>query len=133
MSDNKEKGKLDYKNVDEHKVCQAVILRFEELKRKRNNYKKYGPIFIFGSGILFLTLMFSLNSKIEFLVIWVASILYCVALMIRAEYRYEECGKLLGVELEENDSEKDTFKQDNNSEKDTSKQNNNSKEDKTKK
>lgn len=87
---------FDYDSVDEKKVKEEVIQVFEELKRKRDNYKKYGPLFILISGVVFLTLMFSLESKITFLFLWVASVLYCAALMIRAEYRYHQYAKMLG-------------------------------------
>lgn len=92
----KDLPEFDYSIVDEHKVKEEVINIFEEAKRKRDNYKKYGPLFIFVSGIIFLTLMFSVDSKIVFLFLWVASVLYCAALMIRAEYRYYKISKILG-------------------------------------
>ncbi len=114
---SKEEKKLtdfDFDSIDEHKVSQEVIKLFKEQKRKRDNYKKYGPLFILISGVVFLTLMFSLESKITFLFLWVASVLYCAALMIRAEYRYHQYAKMLGfikdVEeeiVEENEDEKD--------------------------
>ena len=96
---SKEEKKLtdfDFDSIDEHKVSQEVIKLFKEQKRKRDNYKKYGPLFILISGVVFLTLMFSLESKITFLFLWVASVLYCAALMIRAEYRYHQYAKMLG-------------------------------------
>lgn len=94
---------FDYSSVDEHQVSQEVIKNFEDQKRKRDNYKKYGPLFILISGVVFLTLMFSLESKITFLFLWVASVLYCAALMIRAEYRYHQYAKMLGFIKDEED------------------------------
>ena len=92
----KDLSEFDFESIDEHKVGQEVIEMFKEQKRKRDNYKKYGPLFIIVSGIVFLTLMFSVDSKITFLILWVLSVLYCAALMIRAEYRYHQFLKVLG-------------------------------------
>ncbi len=105
MSKENNLPEFDYSSVDEHKVKEEVIQIFEEARRKRDNYKKYGPLFILISGVVFLTLMFSLESKIVFLFLWVVSVLYCAALMLRAEYRYYKISKILGfVKEDEEDS-----------------------------
>ena len=95
--------KFDFGKIDEHKVSQNAIELFKELEARRNKYKKYGPIFILVSGVLFLTLIFSLESKVIFLILWVISVIYCAALMIRSEYRYHKCAQLLGLIEEETD------------------------------
>ena len=94
--EEKNLSEFNFDNIDEHKVSQEVIELFKEQKRKRDNYKKYGPLFVIVSGIVFLTLMFSVDSKITFLILWVLSDFYCAALMIRAEYRYHQFAKVLG-------------------------------------
>ena len=94
---------FNFSSIDEHKVSQEVIEIFKEAKKKRDNYKKFGPLFILISGVVFLTLMFSVDSKITFLFLWVASVLYCAALMIRAEYRYHQYAKILGFIKDEED------------------------------
>lgn len=100
--------KFDYKKIDEHQVTENMIKMFEELRVRRDKYKKYGPLFILVSGIIFLALMFSLESKVFFLILWVISVIYCAALMIRSEYRYHQCAKLLGLlEDEEEQGEED--------------------------
>ena len=100
--------KFDYKKIDEHVVTKKTIEMFEELRVRRDKYKKYGPLFILVSGIIFLALMFSLESKVFFLILWVISVIYCAALMIRSEYRYHQCAKLLGLlEDEEEQGEED--------------------------
>lgn len=99
---------FDYKKIDEHEVTKKTIEMFEELRVRRDKYKKYGPLFILVSGIIFLALMFSLESKVFFLILWVISVIYCAALMIRSEYRYHQCAKLLGLlEDEEEQGEED--------------------------
>ena len=91
----------NFENIDEHKVSQNMIEEFKELERTRDKYKKYGPLFILISGVVFLTLMFSLDQKILFLILWVISVIYCAALMIRSEYRCHKFAILLGLKEDE--------------------------------
>lgn len=81
----------------EHLTYLAVLSEYNRAKAKRTNYRKYGAMFIIISGIVFLALIFSLDLKIEFLCIWVASIFYCVTVMIRAEYQYHTFKEFLGI------------------------------------
>ena len=96
-----------FENIDEHKVSQNMIEEFKELERTRDKYKKYGPLFILISGVVFLTLMFSLDQKILFLILWVISVIYCAALMIRSEYRCHKLAILLGLKDETGEGEDD--------------------------
>ena len=96
----------------EHLTYLRVLDEYNTAKQKRTSYRKYGAWTIIILGILFLTLIFSLEAKIEFLVLWVASIFYCVAVMIRAEYRYHMFKEFLGIadefdyyEIQEDDDE----------------------------
>lgn len=91
MSDNTNKEHLTYLKIKEE---------FESAKRKRLAYKRNGAIFIIVSGIIFLTLMFSLESKIEFLTLWVISDFFCAALMIKADYNYHKFAEYLGIDDE---------------------------------
>lgn len=81
----------------EHSVFLNVQAAYEEAKHKREKYKKIGPVFVAVSGIAFLTLIFTLENKITFLIFWVITILYTVALMIRAEYKYHQFQGYLGL------------------------------------
>lgn len=81
----------------EHTVYLNVMAAYEQAKRKREKYKKVGPIFVLVSGIVFLTLIFTLENKITFLLFWVVTILFTVALMIRAEYHYHQFQSYLGL------------------------------------
>ena len=81
----------------EHSVFLNVQAAYEEAKRKREKYEKIGPVFVAVSGIVFLTLIFTLENKITFLIFWVITILYTVALMIRAEYKYHQFQGYLGL------------------------------------
>ncbi len=94
--EEKPSGNDDY----EHSVYLNVQAAYEKAKSKRENYKKIGPVFVLVSGIAFLTLIFTLENKITFLIIWVITILYTVALMIRAEYKYHQFQEYLGLPKE---------------------------------
>ena len=84
----------------EHLTYLKIKADYEDAKRKRLMYKKYGALFIILSGIVFLTLMFSLDNKISFLLLWVITDFWCAALMIRADYRYHKFTEYLGIEDE---------------------------------
>ena len=90
---------------DKELVFQNVARAYEEAKHKREKYKKIGPVFVLVSGIIFLTLIFTLENKITFLIFWVITILYTVALMIRTEYKYHLFRRYLGLTDEETDEE----------------------------
>ena len=92
---------------DKELVFKNVAKAYEEAKRKREKYKKIGPIFVLVSGIIFLALIFTLENKITFLIFWVITILYTVALMIRTEYKYHQFRKYLGL-IDEGTGEEST-------------------------
>lgn len=86
---------------DKELVFNNVAKAYEEARRKREKYKKIGPLFVLVSGIIFLALIFTLENKITFLIFWVITILYTVALMIRTEYKYHQFRRYLGLTDEE--------------------------------
>ena len=92
-TENKES--LEIKS-DEHQVFLRVNEAYEEAKRKREKYKKIAPIFVILSGIAYLALIFGLDSKIQFLILWVVTDLYTIALMVRVEYKFHKYMELLG-------------------------------------
>ena len=91
MTNNQDKERRTYLLIKE---------AYEDAKEKRLKYKRYGALFIVFSGIIFLTLMFSLDNKIDFLILWVITDFFCAALMIRADYKYHKFADYLGVEDE---------------------------------
>lgn len=101
MGDNENKGKSPSAPVpgepDKDLVLKNVMQAYEESKRKREKYKRIGPAFVLISGVIFLTLIFTLENKITFLIFWVITILYTVALMIRTEYKYHQFRGYLGL------------------------------------
>ena len=99
----------------EHLTYLAVLGEYNIAKRRRTNYRKYGALAIIISGIIFLALIFSLEAKIEFLCLWIITIIWCVAVMIGAEYNYHKLKEFLGIadefdyfEISEDDEEPDT-------------------------
>ena len=98
-------GSLVQQGCSEHEVYKNVLEAYEMYEKKRDNYRKYGTLFIILSAIGFLALMFGLESKITFLILWVITDYICAALMIRAEYRYHEFAVLLGYK--DTDDEED--------------------------
>ena len=55
----------------EHLTYLKIQKEYEEAKEKRLKYRRFGALFILLTGIIFLTLMFSLENKIAFLILWV--------------------------------------------------------------
>ena len=104
-----EREEEDIITADEHQIYLNVMSEFEEAKTKRNKYKKYGPLIVVLTGVVLLSLMFTLDSKIEFLILWVVTIILCVALMVKAEYRYHRFRVILGIDknAEGEESEED--------------------------
>ena len=82
---------------DDTRIRQNLMEACEDAFRKRESYKRFGPALVVLSGIVYLALIFGLNSKIEFLILWVITDLYTAALMIRAEYKFHKYQELLGM------------------------------------
>ncbi len=95
----------------EHLTYLKIQKEYEEAKEKRLKYRRFGALFILLSGIIFLTLMFSLENKIAFLILWVITDFYCAALMIRADYKYHKFADYLGIEDEYTNYKKDEEKE----------------------
>ncbi|MBR2279812.1 MAG: hypothetical protein IJ903_02635 [Ruminococcus sp.] len=95
----------------EHLTYLKIQKEYEEAKEKRLKYRRFGALFILLSGIIFLTLMFSLENKIAFLILWVITDFYCAALMIRADYKYHKFADYLGIKDEYTNYKKDEEKE----------------------
>lgn len=76
-----------------------------EYKDKRYKYRTAGAVFVIVSALVYLTLMFVLPDKVLFLILWIITILWCVALMLRSDYQYNMYREML--ELPETDSEEE--------------------------
>lgn len=105
LDDEELEKAFDPAKADEHQVFINVLQAYDEAKSKRDKYKKYGPLFVIISGIVFLALIFTLSRKIEFLILWVITDLICVALMIRAEYVFNQFKEILGIIKKEDEED----------------------------
>ncbi len=85
----------------EHLTYLRILGEYNEAKDKRANYRRYGTAFIIIFGIVVLTLIFSLDAKIEFLILWIVVILASVTAIINADFRYQTFKEYLGIEDEE--------------------------------
>lgn len=91
----------------EHNTYLRVKYEYMEMKEKRDRINKTGIIFIAASAIVFLFLMFSLESKLFFLVLWIITILFVVAYLIRNEYKIYKLRVYLGYENEDDEEDND--------------------------
>ncbi len=92
----------------EHLTYLKVLNEYHEAKDKRNRYQRICSVFIIVSALVFLALIFSLESKIEFMCLWIIVVIYCVIVMVRADYRYHFYKEILEFPDETDDDENDT-------------------------
>ncbi|MBO6109067.1 MAG: hypothetical protein J6P16_06670 [Eubacterium sp.] len=102
---NKKNNDIRSGSEYEHRVYENALMALDRARSKRRSYMKYGPLVIIGSAVLFLSLMFVTELKVEFLILWIATILYSIGLMIRAEYSYYRMSELLMIPAEDEESE----------------------------
>ncbi|MGN0471181.1 MAG: hypothetical protein ACI4GV_09745 [Acutalibacteraceae bacterium] len=116
----------------EHNTYIRLKDEYTEMKEMRKKVNKTGIIFIGISSIVFLALMFSLESKLFFLVLWIIIIICTVAYLIHNEYKIYKLRIYLGYENENENDEDDEEDDDDdkNDDKDESKKKSNKKQDK---
>lgn len=92
VSDEKKKAEVIpplSQREKEHLTYLKVLEQYQEAKIKRVRYKRVGSVLIVISALVFIALIFNLDTKIEFLCLWIVVVLYIVSVMIRADYRYD--------------------------------------------
>lgn len=104
MNEDKYNPLLSQRDI-EHNTYIRVKYEYMEMKEKRDRVNKTGIIFIAVSAVVFLFLMFSLESKLFFLILWIITILFVVSYLIRNEYKFYKLRVYLGYE-NESESEK---------------------------
>lgn len=92
----------------ERRTFSKLQEQYEEFSRKRPIYIKYGLLSIFIIPIVFLVLMFSLESKLIFLVLWIVSIIACAVFLIVVEYKDYWYRQLLGLNDKESENLEET-------------------------
>ena len=106
LDDEELENAFDPTQADEHQVFINVLKAYDDAKRKRDKYKKIAPFFVIISGVVFLTLIFTLSRKVDFLIIWILTFIIFAVLMIRAEYVFNQFKEILGIiKPEEDDDE----------------------------
>ena len=91
----------------ERQTFKKLQEQYGEFSRKRPRYIKYGLLSIFIIPIVFLVLMFSLESKLVFLTLWIISIIAFAVFLIVVEYKDYWYRKLLGLDKEPDSGGKD--------------------------
>lgn len=92
--------------TQQQKTFSQLMDNYNEFSRKRPRYIKYGLLSIFILPFVFLVLMFSLESKLFFLTLWIVSIIASAAFLIVVEYKDYWYRQLLGIDPpEENEPE----------------------------
>ncbi|GEM_PF-1224288 len=91
----------------ERQTFKKLQEQYGEFSQKRPRYIKYGLMSIFILPLVFLVLMFSLESKLVFLTLWIISIIACAAFLVIVEYKDYWYRKLLGLDEEPDDGGKE--------------------------
>lgn len=89
----------------EHLTYLRTLEMYENLKEKRRAFKRYGPVFILCSAVFFLFLMFTFDSRIQFLCLWIFTTFMCVFFMAKSDWNCYVFEKLLGKRSEYNESD----------------------------
>ena len=106
----------EYKNIEglikepatqqdiEHNAYLRLMHEYHNFVNKRKKCREVGIFVIVSLAILFLILMFSVDSKIIFLSLWVISIFISVFVIIRIDYRCYKYAIILGIDDNENNN-----------------------------
>lgn len=84
--------------TQQQKTFLQLTANYKEFSRKRPQYIKYGLLSIFILPVVFLVLMFSLESKLFFLTLWIVSIIASAGFLIVVEYKDYWYRQLLGID-----------------------------------
>ena len=82
----------------EHNAYLRLLHEYNNFVKKREKCRKVGIFVIISLAVLFLILMFSVDSKVVFLTLWVISIFISVFVIIRIDYRCYKYATILGID-----------------------------------
>ena len=82
----------------EHNAYLRLLHEYNNFVKKREKCRRVGIFVIISLAILFLILMFSVDSKVLFLSLWVISIFISVFIIIRIDYRCYKYATILGID-----------------------------------
>ena len=81
----------------EHNAYLRLLREYNNFLKKRDRCRKVGLLVIVLVAVLFLVLMFSLESKIVFLTLWIISIFASVFTIVHIDYRCYKYAIILGI------------------------------------
>lgn len=96
----------------EHNAYLRLMHEYKAEYAKRERCIKVGVLLIIISAVVFLTLMFSLDSKTFFLSLWIIFIISGIAVMTRIDYRCYKYEKILGIRNTDKEDDFEKMKND---------------------
>lgn len=96
----------------EHNAYLRLMHEYKAEYAKRERCIKVGVLLIVISAVVFLTLMFSLDSKTFFLSLWIIFIISGIAVMTRIDYRCYKYEKILGIRNTDKEDDLEKMKND---------------------
>lgn len=96
----------------EHNAYLRLMHEYKAEYAKRERCIKVGVLLIVISAVVFLTLMFSLDSKTFFLSLWIIFIISGIAIMTRIDYRCYKYEKILGIRNTDKEDDLEKMKND---------------------
>lgn len=96
----------------EHNAYLRLMHEYKAEYAKREKCIKVGILLIIISAVVFLALMFSLDSKTFFLTLWIIFIISGIAVMTRIDYRCYKYEKILGIKNTDKEDDLEKMKND---------------------
>lgn len=96
----------------EHNAYLRLMHEYKAEYAKREKCIKIGILLIIISAVVFLALMFSLDSKTFFLTLWIIFIISGIAVMTRIDYRCYKYEKILGIKNTDKEDDLEKMKND---------------------
>ena len=96
----------------EHNAYLRLMHEYKAEYAKREKCIKVGILLIIISAVVFLALMFSLDSKTFFLTLWIIFIISGIAVMTQIDYRCYKYEKILGIKNTDKEDDLEKMKND---------------------
>lgn len=96
----------------EHNAYLRLMHEYKAEYAKRERCIKVGVLLIIISAVVFLALMFSLDSKTFFLSLWIIFIISGIAVITRIDYRCYKYEKILGIRNTDKEDDLEKMKND---------------------
>lgn len=96
----------------EHNTYLRLMHEYKAEYAKRERCIKVGVLLIIISAVVFLALIFSLDSKTFFLTLWIIFIISGIAVITRIDYRCYKYEKILGIRNTDKEDDLEKMKND---------------------